>query len=138
MRDAQGVPIPMQGPLIPARSHSLECWPLPRDGFAPKTCACPLITGDKAPLYVNYDLIRNAGEGHVMPDPFPDPDEMTREEDIVPWLHQHAEGTCVIDRAGNRFLLMAFGPMQSACVLRDRNRQMFYADIGQRLKAAKR
>lgn len=41
---------PIEGPFIPRQSHTIECWPLPRDMSPPEgQCKCPLVTGHVHP-----------------------------------------------------------------------------------------
>lgn len=47
-----------------------------------------------------------------------------------------AHGTRVVDRLGNRYLLMGWGSVQGSVILRDRHRQQFHADGGYLFKVA--
>lgn len=81
---------------------------------------------------IDWDKVRHAGD-HVMPNPFPDhdvngcPGEGQRLDHFARWSR-------VVDRDGNRFLLMGCGSVQGSVILRDRYGRMFHADCSQHLK----
>lgn len=76
------------------------------------------------------DRIRDCGDPRlVMVDDIPaDPDTGKPPEDTIR-LCNVSDGARFEDRAGNRFRKMVDGPVQSAVVIRDRNRQMYMADV---------
>lgn len=84
---------------------------------------------------INYDRIRNAGD-HVMPDPFPHHDQDGVPTNGVQHLALFSPGERIIDRRGERFRVLAHGPMQGTVVLRDRHQAMFYADVDQYFRKA--
>lgn len=88
---------------------------------------------------INYDLIRHAGD-HIMPEPFRADLDTGQYPEGTTWIgYGHvSEGTRLIDARGQRFLLMAHGPMQGTAVLRDRHRRMFYCDTDCRMRVAAR
>ncbi len=53
------------------------------------------------------------------------------------WLGHVEHGSRVVDRVGNRFLVMGHGSVQGTVILRDRYRRMFHADIDVWLKLAR-
>jgi hypothetical protein len=85
---------------------------------------------------INYDRIRTAGD-HIMPEPFGADRDTGQYPDGTTWIGfgHVSPGQRLEDAAGQRFLVMAHGPMQGTVVLRDRYRRMFYADSDQRMRA---
>lgn len=104
---------------------------------------------------IDWDRVRSIDDV-ILPDPFPEPvdgpPDLTDHEhceDIGEcWQLRHPcpaldrprrldridHGSRVVDRAGNRFLLMGWGSVQGTVILRDRYRRMFHADGGMRLE----
>lgn len=85
---------------------------------------------------INWDTLRHAGD-HVMPNPFDAYDRDGNPGEGIR-LDRIAHGSRVVDRDGQRFLLLGYGSVQGAYVLRDRNRAQFQMDGGACFKVASR
>jgi hypothetical protein len=82
-------------------------------------------------MNINYEAIHDTGDPRlVIPEGFrrdPDTGELPKGTTYIGYGHV-SEGQRLEDAAGNRFRLLAHGPMQGTAVLRDRNQRMFYVD----------
>jgi hypothetical protein len=80
------------------------------------------------PPCIDWAKIRDVNDV-ILPVPF-------SEEDVAANVGDVDFGTRVIDREGNRFLVMGHGSVQGSVILRDRYRRMFHADIDTRVRVA--
>lgn len=84
-----------------------------------------------APAF-DHANVRDINDVHPLPDFFSRRDgaELTGYE----WLGHVRHGSVVADRYGARFRVMGYGAVQGSVTLRNRYRQMFYADIDQMVR----
>lgn len=93
----------------------------------------PSAAVDSRPV-IDWDRIRDVSDV-ILPDDFPALDRYgDSSDDKAQRLDRISHGARVVDRAGNRFLLMGWGSVQGTVILRDRYRRMFHADGSLRLE----